>query len=149
MAPATTQPFDPEAVRAGKALYVEMRTPEGSAYSGGAKSVVVPGAKGSMGVLPRHAPLMSSLDVGLTKVRDPVGKEWVFVTGGGFVEVFQNRILVLVDFADDVNDIDVDRARRARERAEARLRSPTEEIDVARARAALDRAVLRLEHARR
>lgn len=148
MAQAATQPWDKEDVRAGKALYVEMRTPEGSAYSGGAKSIVVPGAKGSMGVLPRHAPLMSSLEVGLTKVRDPLGKEWVFVTGSGFVEVFQNRVLLLVDFADDVNDIDVERAKRSRERAEARLRSPTEEVDVARARAAMERAVLRLKHAR-
>ena len=64
-----------------------MRTPEGAAYSGHAETVRVPGSKGPFGVLPRHAPLMSSLDVGLTYVRDPVGNEWKFVTGRGFVEV--------------------------------------------------------------
>ena len=131
----------------GKALYVEMRTPEGSTFSGGATSLVVPGSKGSMGVLPKHAPLLSSLDVGFTRVRDPNGQEWKFVTGLGFVEIQHNKVLILVDFADDVTDIDVKRAEDARDRAKARLRSPGEDVDVARAEAALHRASTRLHFA--
>jgi F-type H+-transporting ATPase subunit epsilon len=131
----------------GKALYVEMRTPEGSIFSGGSTSVVVPGTKGSMGVLPRHAPLLSSLDVGFTRIRDPNGDEWKFVTGLGFVEIQHNQVLILVDFAEDVTKIDVKRAEDARDRARARLRNPTEEVDSARADAALHRATTRLHFA--
>jgi len=134
-------------VSAGKKLFVELRTPEHAVYSGGATSVLLPGAKGAMGILPRHAPLLSSLDVGFVRIRDPLGKEWRFVCGLGFVEVQHNRVLVLVDFADDVNDIDVPRAQAALERAKQRLRSPSEEIDQARAEAALQRASMRLRYA--
>lgn len=136
-----------EDVRAGKMLYVELRTPDGAAYVGNASSVLVPGRKGPFGVLPRHAPILSSLEVGFTRIRDPLGKEWRFVTGLGFVEVNRNEVLVMVDFADDVNDIDVDRARAALDRARARLRSPGEEVDEARAQAALERASMRLRYA--
>ncbi len=136
-------------VKAGQALYVEMRTPEGPIYSGGASSVLVPGSTGAMGVLPRHAPLLSSLEVGYTRVRDPLGKEWTFVTGLGFVEIQNNEVLILVDFADDVTDIDVPRAELARDRARARLRVPSEEVDAARAQAAMDRAATRLRFATR
>ena len=134
-------------MKAGKALYVEIRTPEGSSYSGGASSVLLPGTKGSMGILPRHAPLLSSLEVGFVRVRDPLGTEWPFVTGLGFVEVHDNHVLVLVDFADSVAEIDVERAKEALQRAKARLRTPSEEVDVTRAEAAMHRAVTRLRYA--
>jgi F-type H+-transporting ATPase subunit epsilon len=97
-----------------------------------------------MGVLPKHAPLLSSLEVGFTRIRDPLGKEWKFVTGMGFVEIQNNEILILVDFAEDVNDIDVERAEEARNRAQARLRTPSEDVDAARADAAKQRAMMRL-----
>ena len=136
-------------VKDGQALYVEMRTPEGPVYSGGSSSVIVPGSKGAMGVLPRHAPLLSSLDMGFTRIRDPLGKDWKFVTGLGFVEIQNNEILILVDFADDVNDIDVTRAEEARDRARARLRAPEPDMDEARAEAAMHRAATRLRFAAR
>ncbi|MDG2148230.1 MAG: ATP synthase F1 subunit epsilon [Planctomycetota bacterium] len=136
-------------VKEGQALYVEMRTPEGPIYSGGSSSVIVPGAKGSIGVLPKHAPLLSSLEVGFTRIRDPLGKEWKFVTGMGFVEIQNNEILILVDFAEDVNDIDVERAEEARNRAQERLRAPGADVDGARADAAKHRAMMRLRFATR
>jgi F-type H+-transporting ATPase subunit epsilon len=135
-----------DAVRTGQALWIEMRTPDGPAWQGLAKSITVPGAKGSMGVMPRHAPLMSSLDVGLTKVRAQDGSESRWITGSGFVEVFQNKVLLLVDFADASGDIDKVRAEKAKERAQARLRSVGEETDRARAEAALNRALMRLQY---
>ncbi|MCB9899196.1 MAG: ATP synthase F1 subunit epsilon [Planctomycetes bacterium] len=138
----------PEAVRMGRALYVEMRSPDGPIWSGEAKYVAVPGSKGAFGVLPRHAPLMSSLELGLTRIRPADGvPDMKFVTGGGFVEIFQNHVLLLVDFADPTESIDVARATEAKKRAEARLRSHDETVDVARAEAALQRALMRLRYA--
>jgi F-type H+-transporting ATPase subunit epsilon len=131
----------------GDELWVEIRSPDGQIWSGIAESVVVPATKGSMGVLPKHAPLMSSLEVGLTRVREPNKTEHAFVTGGGFVEVNGNRVLLLVDFGDRPEDIDTARAEAARERAKERLRSREEEIDRVRAEAALQRAIRRLMYA--
>ncbi len=128
-------------------LWAEIRSPDGVLFAGWADSVVVPGAKGSLGVMPRHAPLMSSLVVGLTKVRASDGREVRLVTGAGFVEVARNRVLLLVDFADDPAKVDIKRATAARERAQKRLRSGAEDVDLARAEAALDRALMRLRFA--
>ena len=80
-------PEDPD-VLSGKKLWIELRTPEGAIYSGHAKTIRVPGTKGFFGVLPKHAPLMSSLEVGYTYIQDPIGVEWKFVTGAGFVGEF-------------------------------------------------------------
>jgi F-type H+-transporting ATPase subunit epsilon len=137
-------------VLAGKKLWVEMRTPDGSVFSGNARTVRVPGAKGFFGVLPGHAPIMSSLDVGYTYIRDPVGVEWEFVTGAGFVEVQSNQVLMLVDFAESTEQIDVERAENALARAKRRLRAAADaDIDAARAEAAMQRAATRLRYARR
>ncbi len=144
----------PNEVSAGQALWVEIRSPDGLIWAGTAKAITVPGVDGSMGVLPRHAALMSSLEVGRTRLRDAKSRggadsraRFDLVSGDGFVEILDNKVLMLVDFADDTATIDVARARAARERAEARLRTPGEEIDRARAEAALGRAVVRLRYA--
>ena len=131
-------------VAAGHRLAVEIRSPDGPIWSGWGASVVVPGTPGSMGILPRHAPLMSSLEVGLTRVREPDGAEQRFITGSGFVEIHRNRVLVLVDFGDLPDRIDVERAREAHDRAKTRLRTRQQTIDRARAEAALRRALMRL-----
>ena len=125
-------------------LAVEIRSPDGPIWSGAARTVIVPATLGSMGILPRHAPLMSSLEVGLTKVRDESGTEHRFVTGAGFVEVADDKVLLLVDFGERPEKIDVKRAQEAYERAKARLRTRGENIDIARAEAALARAIQRL-----
>lgn len=130
-------------------LTVEIRTPDGSVFSGGVDRVVtLPGAKAPMGVLRRHAPLMSSLVMGETRLVDSVGTTWTFVTGPGFVEIYDNRVLMLVDTAEDVSEIDIGRAEQALDRARQRLARTTADIDRVRAEAALDRAVTRLRHAR-
>ena len=129
-------------------LWVEMRSPDGPIFSGWAQSVTVPGAvKGSMGILPRHAPLMASLDVGLTRVVEPDGKQHRFVTGAGFVEINANKVLLLVDFGERADRIDVERARQSHDRAKARLRTRGENIDYVRAEAALQRSLQRLRYA--
>ena len=142
--------FGPEhqhKVAAGQGLWVDMRTPDGPVFCGLAQKITVPGAAGSFGVLPRHAPLMSSLEVGLTKITGLDGSEHRLVTGEGFVEVYNNIVLMLVDFGDDTAGIDVERAQAARERALTRLRSRQEEFDRARVEASLQRALMRLRFA--
>ena len=128
-------------------LQVEIRSPEGMVWSGAARTVVVPGTKGSMGILPRHAPLTSSLEVGLTRVTDEAGQAHRFVTGTGLVEVLDDRVEILVGFAERPDQIDVQRAQEAHERAKARLRSRDETVDMVRAEAALQRALQRLRFA--
>jgi F-type H+-transporting ATPase subunit epsilon len=128
-------------------LQVEIRSPEGMIWSGAARTVVVPGTKGSMGILPRHAPLTSSLEVGVTRVTDEAGKDHRFVTGLGLVEVLDDRVEILVGFAERPEQIDVKRAQEAHDRAKARLRSRDETVDLVRAEAALQRALQRLRFA--
>ncbi len=142
-------------VAQGRALWVEMRSPDGPIWSGSATSVILPSIKGTMGVLPRHAPLMAALEVGRAKVeggvpanpKDASGTvQWV--TGDGFVEIFDNRVLVLVDFADNTEDIDVERARAARDRAKARILTYEQGVDRARAELSMRRAMVRIQHSR-
>jgi F-type H+-transporting ATPase subunit epsilon len=142
--------FGPEhqhKVAEGQGLWVDMRTPDGPVFCGLAQKITVPGAAGSFGVLPRHAPLMSSLEVGLTKITTLDGQDHQMVTGDGFVEVYYSIVLMLVDFGDETAGIDVERARESRDRAATRLRDRKENFDRARLEASLQRAVMRLKHA--
>ena len=91
-----------------------------------------------------HAPLLSSLRVGALKVRDTAGVATVYATGGGFIEVRDNAVVILLESAELTEEIDVERAENAKRRAEERLRSRDASIDVARAEAALARAVNRI-----
>ena len=128
-------------------LQVELRSPEGVTWQGPARTVVVPATKGSLGILQRHAPLVSSLEVGLTRITDEAGQSHRFVTGLGIVEVADDRVEILVGFAEKPEQIDPKRAQEAHDRAKARLRSQEETVDVARAEAALARAIQRLRFA--
>ena len=119
-------------------------------YSAEAVSLVAPGADGSFGVLRGHAPLVAALKVG-ELVITPVGNQpkKIIAISGGFIEVTQVHVEVLADAAELAEQIDLDRARQARERAEARLRQAGGDIDVARAEIALARATNRLRVAER
>ncbi len=136
-----------ETVESNQGLWVDMRTPDGPVFEGLAKKITVPGSKGSFGVLPRHAPLMSSLEVGLCQLTLADGTVRRYVTGAGFVEVYKNHVLLLVDFGDDTEGIDVARATESRDRAQSRLRTREENFDRVRAEAALQRALMRLKFA--
>lgn len=132
-----------------KPFHLEIITPQRVVYKGEATSVSAPGVLGGFQVLFNHAPLLSALEMGKITVKDVRGDDKVFATGGGFLEVKQNRVVVLVDTAEPSEEIDVERATAARERAMTRLRSPDPDIDVERARAALLRATNRLRIAQR
>jgi len=105
--------------------------------------VVLPGSEGSFGVLPGHAPLLSALQVGEIMYRQ--GSEARFVAvAWGFTEVLSDKVSVLADIAESAEDIDVERAREASERARQRLQSGGDDVDWERARVALDKALVRM-----
>ena len=119
-------------------------------WEGDADIVVVPGVAGEMGVLPNHAPLLSTLKFGILKVRNKDDEE-VFTIAGGVIEVQPDLITVLADSAENVAEIDVARAEAARKRAEVILKegAPTDTDAYLKLEAALRRSNLRLEAVRR
>ncbi len=119
-------------------------------YEGDADIVVLPGMDGEMGVLPHHAPLLTTLKFGLIKVRTK-GEEQVFTVAGGVAEIQPDIITVLADAAENVHEIDVARAEAARKRAEDALSNVRpEDVDAYLAlEAALRRSNLRLDAAKR
>jgi F-type H+-transporting ATPase subunit epsilon len=119
-------------------------------FEGDVDIVVLPGEAGEMGILPNHAPLLSTLRLGFLKVRVR-GEEQVFAVAGGVVEVQPDIVTVLADAAENVEEIDVARAEAARRRAEEFLKAgPPPDTDAfLKMEAALKRSNLRLEAARR
>jgi len=132
-----------------KAFALRIIAPRGLVFEGQATSVSAPGTLGSFQVLYNHAPLLSSLEVGPLKVKDSAGVDTLYATGGGFLEVKDNHVVVLVESAERPEDIDVARARAAQERAEERLKSHDPLFDIRRAELALARAMNRLRLASR
>ena len=125
-------------------LNLEIVTPSKSAFNGEIKSITVPGSKGRFEVLRNHAPIISTLDIGMIKVDLPDGKANYYSTAGGTIEVLDNKVIVLADSIELVSDIDEERAMQAKQRAEERLAIKNSEINIARAQAALSRALNRI-----
>ena len=119
-------------------------------YEGDVDIVVLPGTDGEMGILPHHAPLLTTLKFGLIKVRTKT-EEQVFTVAGGVAEIQPAIVTVLADAAENVHEIDVARAEVARKRAEEALASvKSEDVDAYLAlEAALRRSNLRLDAAKR
>jgi F-type H+-transporting ATPase subunit epsilon len=119
-------------------------------YEGDADIVLVPGINGEMGILPHHAPLLSTLSFGILKVRHQ-GEEEVFTIAGGVIEVQPDLVTVLADAAENVMEIDVARAEEARKRAEEMLKEgvPSDAELYDRIERDLRKSNLRLEAARR
>jgi F-type H+-transporting ATPase subunit epsilon len=130
-------------------LKLELATPTRLVVSGEVDEVVVPGVEGAFGVLPGHAPLLSLVGTGEVIYRSGREEHYLAVSGG-FAEVGPDHVTVLTESAERPEEIDLPRARAARERAEQRLRPQAgEEIDVERALTALARAQGRLQTAAR
>lgn len=119
-------------------------TPEKIFYEDEITSLIAPGSQGYLGVLTDHAPLITALVPGKLSVRDQKNQELFFSVGGGFMEVIRNQVTILAHSIEFVKDIDLDRAKRALDRAKQRLRSKEKGIDIPRAMAALRRAENRL-----
>lgn len=130
-------------------LTVEVITGERSLYSeSGVELVSAPGAEGTLGILPNHAALISLLDAGELKIRKG-GRDEHMVVFGGFIEVLDNKVLILADSAERVEEIDVERAERARSSAQETLRNRTAVTNIAAEEAALKRADVRLRVGKR
>ncbi len=114
----------------------------------GLDAVIAPGSLGELGILPSHAPLMTTLGIGELRARHGT-EETVFAISGGFLEVRDNVVTVLADVAERAEEIDIERARVARERAAAALATREEEVDIALTQAALRRSLIRLRVAER
>ena len=127
-----------------KPFAVEIIAPDRVVFKGDVTAVSVPGTMGGFQVLHSHAPLLSSIEVGVVKVREQNGGEILFSTGGGFAETRNNVMVVLVESAERAEEIDVGRAKAARARAEQRLRERRQDVDLVRAEAALRRSMNRL-----
>ena len=128
-------------------ILLEVVTPEGAVFSGMVESIVVPAEVGSTGILAGHAPLLTTLNIGVLRyVRE--GQEGKIAISKGFMSVQDNEAEVLVSTAEKAENIDVERAAASAERARQRLASQ-EKIDRARAEASLARATARLSAAGR
>ena len=127
----------------------EIVSQDRTVFTGDVDIVVLPGAAGEMGILPKHAPVLTTLKYGVIKVRRG-GKEEIFTVAGGVAEVQPDIITVLADAAENVEEIDVARADAARVRAEEALKnSPTDTDSYLAMEAALRKSNLRLDAARR
>jgi F-type H+-transporting ATPase subunit epsilon len=123
---------------------LDIVTAERVVYSREVEVIIAPGVEGQLGILPHHAPLMTTLQAGVLVVRRG-GEEDTLAISGGFLEVRPDRVIILADSAERAEEIDVARAEAAKQRAEERLRDRhAKGLDEARAEAALQRAVARL-----
>jgi len=131
-----------------RTILLRIVTPEQVLLEERVVSLRFPGHDGSFGVLPRHGDMVALTESGLLLARTPDGREISRVVHDGFAEVRDDTVLVLTRAAEAPEEIDLERARQAAERARGRLRSRRNDTDQARAEAALRRALMRQRYAR-
>ncbi len=130
-------------------IQLDIVTPDRLAARDDVTAVTIPGKDGYLGILPGHAPLLTELAPGELKY-SAGGAEHALAVDWGFAEVLPDRVIVLAQTAERAEDIDVERAEKAKERAEERLKRFTDpEVDMERAQEALRRAIARLETAKK
>lgn len=127
-----------------KSYKLEVINPEGRAYESEVVHFRAPGLEGDFGILADHAPIMAALRIGKLHVDEPL-ESFDFAISGGYLEGHDNEVVVLAETCERKEEIDVERAQRARDRALKRLEEAAEGTDIERARAALMRAVNRLQ----
>ena len=130
---------------AEKSFTLEIVTPKKVVFKGEVESFSAPGVLGSFQVLYNHAPLLSAIKIGESKLTLADGLEKSIASSAGFVEVRKNHVVMLAESAELAGDIDAERAKAAEQRARKRLDEKKEDIDFDRAQAALHRALNRLK----
>jgi F-type H+-transporting ATPase subunit epsilon len=125
-------------------MHVEIVTAERELYNGEADELIAPGTEGMLGILPRHAALLTTLKAGELRIKLGGAEEPLFVSGG-FLEVSNNQATVLADTAEHAEEIDQARAEEARRRAQERLAQTTSNTERAELQAAMERAMERLK----
>jgi len=133
-----------EAAARYKRLKLRVITPTKQAYEGDCDMVILETVDGQIGVMPGHIPLTTILGLGLMRIYDGELIE-TFAVFGGFCEINQQSVTVLADVAEHPGEIDTERAKHAKERAERRIKEHQQNLDEKRARLALRRALVRLE----
>lgn len=125
-------------------MHLKLITHENIIFDDDVDEIYTRGIDGEFGILENHVPIMSALDIGITKAIKG-GKEFVFTTMGGILQFKDNQAVILTDIAEISSNINVMRAKDSLQRAEARLADKNSEIDVKRAEASLARAKARLK----
>ncbi|HET7313893.1 F0F1 ATP synthase subunit epsilon [Salinisphaera sp.] len=130
-------------------IHVDVVSVEGEIFTGSASIVFAPAEMGEIGIMPRHAPLLTRLKPGNLRIRDENDDEEQVFVSGGLLEVQPHLITVLADTAERAEDIDEAEAEKAKERAEQAVSEAEGESDLARAQLELTEAAARLEMVRR
>ena len=130
-------------------MILEIITAERQVFSDEVDMVVAPGIDGQLGILPRHAPLMTMLKPGELTVRKAGEEDMYVAVSGGFMEVLGNRVSILADACERSDEIDEERAQQAVQRAQERLASRSEDMELERVMASLRRAQVRVDLVRR
>ncbi|OGF66643.1 MAG: ATP synthase F1 subunit epsilon [Candidatus Fischerbacteria bacterium RBG_13_37_8] len=125
-------------------LVLEIVTPERQVIKAVVDEVVLPGTMGYLGILPGHTPLLTTLSIGTVTYRQK-GKKFYLFLSEGFAEILPDRVIVLAEVVEKPEEIDVERAKLAKERAEKRLADKGRETNVDRAMTSLKRAIARID----
>ena len=127
-------------------LQCEIVSQDRNVFSGQVDMVLLPGVDGVMGILPRHSPILTNLNFGVITVITKAGREY-FTVAGGIAEVQPDQVTVLADAAENVEEIDEDRAEKAKEKAEQLLKEiqSSDYADLNSLKNALRRSTLRLD----
>jgi len=130
-------------------LRLDIVTVERLAYSEDVDMVIAPGSEGQLGILPHHAPLMTALVPGEIVIRKAGQEDVLMAVGGGFMEVRPDRVTILADSAERAEEIDLERAEAARQRAQQLLSGRPSGVDLVQAEYALRRSLTRIKVAER
>lgn len=131
-------------------FHVSMVSADRQLYSGKAERLVATAERGELGILAGHAPFLSILKAGQVRLTLPDGKEEVIYISGGFIEVQQGQTIILADDAERAEQLDEERVREARRRAEEKMRDKTStKLELARAQAELAQTMAQLTAIRR
>ncbi|WP_019535643.1 F0F1 ATP synthase subunit epsilon [Paenibacillus ginsengihumi] len=125
---------------------LEVVTPERKVYAETVNMIIAKGIEGELGILPNHIPLVTPLKIAPLKVKKQGQPDQLIAVHGGFMEVRKDKVVILAESAELPEQIDVERARSAKQRAEERLKqAKRDDIDFKRAELALQRAMNRLD----
>ena len=126
-------------------IHVDIVSAENEIFSGLAEMVFAPAIMGEVGIMPRHAPLLTQLKPGDVRVKLPDGQEEIFYVSGGMLEVQPHVVTVLTDTALRAKDVDEAAALEAKQRAEQAIQDRTSEFEYAKAQVELAEAVAQLQ----
>ncbi|MCK5394824.1 MAG: F0F1 ATP synthase subunit epsilon [Gammaproteobacteria bacterium] len=126
-------------------MHVNIVSAEQEIYSGTVTQVFAPAEMGEVGIMPRHAPMLSTMKAGVVRVIPQEGEEQTFFVSGGILEIQPHVVTILSDTALRAADIDESAALEAKARAEAAMKDKASDMDYAKAKSELIEAVAQIE----